>query len=70
MWKPQNRNKDTKDTKTTIKEKLEESAKIKKKQEVDKKALNIAFTILAIFCIAIFSFAIVEKAFQNDTFTL
>ena len=32
MWKPQNRNKDTKDTKTTIKEKLEESAKIKKKQ--------------------------------------
>lgn len=68
MWKPQNRNKDTKDTKTTIKEKLEESAKIKKKQEVDKKALNIAFTILAIFCIAIFSFAIVEKAFQNDTF--
>ena len=34
MWKPQNRNKDTKDTKTTIKEKLEESAKIKKKQEV------------------------------------
>ena len=68
MWKPQNRNKNTKDTKTTIKEKLEESAKIKKKQEVDKKALNIAFTILAIFCIAIFSFAIVEKAFQNDTF--
>ena len=68
MWKPQNRNKDTKDTKTTIKEKLEESAKIKKKQEVDKKALNIAFTILAIFCIAIFSFAIAEKAFQNDTF--
>lgn len=33
MWKPQNRNKDTKDTKTTIKEKLEESAKIKRNKK-------------------------------------
>ena len=34
----------------------------------DKKLLNIAFNILAVFCIAIFCIALTPKTFQNDTF--
>ena len=34
----------------------------------DKKLLNIAFNILAVFCIAIFCIALTPKTLQNDTF--
>ena len=34
----------------------------------DKKLLNIAFNILAVFCIAIFCIALTPKLLQNDTF--
>ena len=42
----------------------------KKKQmtDKDKKLLNIAFNILAVFCIAIFCIALTPKLLQNDTF--
>ena len=36
--------------------------------EKNKKVLKIAFNILAIFCIAVFCFALTPKTFQNDTF--
>ena len=36
--------------------------------EKNKKMLNIAFNILAVFCIAIFCIALTPKTFQNDTF--
>lgn len=49
------------DKKLTIK-------KEKKKNTDNKKILNIAFNILAIFCIAVFCFALTPKTFQNDTF--
>lgn len=42
--------------------------KEKKKNTDNKKILNIAFNILAIFCIAVFCFALTPKTFQNDTF--
>ncbi len=44
--------------------------KVKKTQLTDKnkKILNIAFNILAIFCIALFCIALTPKTFQNDTF--
>ena len=40
----------------------------KKMSDKDKKLLNIAFNILAVFCIAIFCIALTPKTFQNDTF--
>lgn len=40
----------------------------KKDTQKNKKMLNIAFNILAIFCIAVFCFALTPKEFQNDTF--
>lgn len=40
----------------------------KEKKEKEKKVLNVAFNILAIFCIALFCFALTPKSFQNDTF--
>lgn len=36
--------------------------------EKDKKIIKISFNILAVFCIAMFCFAITPKALQNDTF--
>ena len=36
--------------------------------KVDNRALEIAFNILAVFCIAVFSISIVSKSLQNDTF--
>ena len=42
--------------------------KKKKMTDKDKKLLNIAFNILAVFCIAIFCIALTPKLLQNDTF--
>ena len=49
--------------------------KLKKKEEDKKKNitksqkfLNIAFNILAVFCLIIFGASLVQKGFQNDTF--
>ena len=53
----------SKTEKETAKKKLK-----KQLTEKDKKILNIAFNILAIFCIAIFCIALTPKTFQNDTF--
>lgn len=49
---------------------MNKDTKIKKKEVNDKnkKILNITFNILAIFCIAVFCFALAPKSFQNDTF--
>ena len=44
---------------------MEERKKITDK---NKKVLKIAFNILAVFCIAVFCFALTPKEFQNDTF--
>lgn len=44
---------------------------LKKKNKMtdkEKKILKVAFYILAIFCIAVFSFALTPKTFQNDTY--
>lgn len=50
-------------------QKLFDKLKIKKRMtEKDKKTINIAFNILAIFCIAMFCMAITPKTLQNDTF--
>lgn len=55
--------------KTPLKKKESTSKKKKiKMTEKDKKALKIAFNILSIFCILIFSMSLVSKSFQNDTF--
>ena len=40
----------------------------KKITEKNKKVIKIAFNILAIFCVAVFCFALTPKTFQNDTF--
>lgn len=50
-----------------VKDKTEKEQK-KKFALNEKKSIDIAFNILAIFCIALFSMAIVQKSFQNDTF--
>ena len=50
-----------------VKDKTEKKQK-KKFALTEKKSIDIAFNILAIFCIALFSMAIVQKSFQNDTF--
>lgn len=48
---------------------MEKDTKKKKEtKERDKKIINIAFNILAIFCIALFCFSLTPKSFQNDTF--
>ena len=39
-----------------------------KMTEKEIKSMKVAFNILAIFCIAVFSFAITPKTLQNDTF--
>ena len=44
------------------------NAKKKQMTEKEKRMLNIAFNILAIFCIAIFCIALTPKTLQNDTF--
>ena len=36
--------------------------------EKNKRVIKIAFNILAIFCVAVFCFALTPKTFQNDTF--
>ncbi len=38
------------------------------KTEITEKTTKITFNILAIFCLVLFSIAIVSKEFQNDTF--
>ena len=53
-------------TKKAIKKK--EGTDKKQLSEKNKKILNIAFNILAVFCIAVFCIALTPKAFQNDTF--
>ena len=45
-----------------------DTKKKKETKEKDKKVINIAFNILAIFCIALFCFSLTPKSFQNDTF--
>ena len=66
------KNTEKKSTKTTVIDKrpLMNKEKNNKKTvaEKDKKLLNIAFNILAVFCIAIFCFSLTPKTFQNDTF--
>lgn len=64
-----------KNNKNTIKSMFDDKKKInnvktnnRKMSEKDKKLLNIAFNILAVFCIAIFCIALTPKTFQNDTF--
>ena len=64
-----------KNNKNTIKSMFDDKKKInnvktnnRKMTEKDKKLLNIAFNILAVFCIAIFCIALTPKTFQNDTF--
>lgn len=48
---------------------IKEIAKVPKKEnENGKKRENIAFQIVAIFCIVIFALAITPRTFQNDTF--
>ena len=43
--------------------------KVKRPKKIlDKKAIKIAFDILAIFSVIIFSMTLMQKAFQNDTF--
>ena len=58
-----------KNQKDTIKEKSS-NKKAEKHQmtDKDKKMLNIAFNILAIFSIALFCIALTPKVLQNDTF--
>lgn len=51
-----------------IKEKGGKKTKTKENVNKSKKTLNIAFNILAVFCIIIFCMSIVPKSFQNDTF--
>ena len=50
--------------KTKIKKERKEISKI----DISEKTTKIAFNILAIFCLVLFSMAIVSKSFQNDTF--
>lgn len=40
----------------------------KEKKTRNKKAISIAFDILAIFCVALLSATLMQKMFQNDTF--
>lgn len=50
---------------------MKKNTDVKNKKEIvqkNKKIMQIAFSILAIFCIAIFSMALTPKSFQNDTF--
>ncbi len=56
---------ETKENKNTLKEK---SSKELVDVKEEKKYTLIAFYILAIFCISLFSIAIVPKTLQNDTF--
>ena len=56
---------ETKENKNTLKEKASKEL-VDVKEE--KKYTLIAFYILAIFCISLFSIAIVPKTLQNDTF--
>ncbi len=52
-----------------VSDKIEQEQKAQKKVETkETKTIKIAFNIIAIFCIAIFAFALTPKAFQNDTF--
>ena len=66
------KNTEKKSTKTTVIDKrpliIKEKNNKKTIAEKDKKLLNIAFNILAVFCIAIFCFSLTPKTFQNDTF--
>ena len=50
------------------KTKIFKQKKEKTNQSKDKKSMILAFNIIAIFCITVFSIAIVPRAFQNDTF--
>ena len=66
MWKPRFIKNDKRLTNT---EEKKEKTKAKKENKTkDKKSINIAFNILAVFCIAVFCMSIVPKSFQNDTF--
>lgn len=42
--------------------------KVKNLSDKEKKNITIAFNIVAIFCIILFSLALAPKTFQNDTF--
>lgn len=58
-------------TSVTLKKMKEKEPKTKKKKSIfmtEQKSINIAFNIIAIFCVIIFGAAIVQKQFQNDTF--
>lgn len=60
-----------KNNNNSIKTVLADKKTNKKKKQMtdkDKKLLNIAFNILAVFCIAIFCIALTPKLLQNDTF--
>lgn len=50
------------------KKKNKEKKQKKKFEMTEKKSIDIAFNVLALFCIALFSMALVQKSYQNDTF--
>ncbi len=58
-------------TKVSLKKLFDKTPKKEKKNvtnAIDKKMMLIAFNILAIFCIILFTMAITPKTLQNDTF--
>ena len=54
--------------KTRVKDILKDKEDIEEKQKKAKRRENIAFQIIAIFCIALFAAAIAPKTLQNDTY--
>ena len=54
--------------KTKVKDIIKNKEEVEEKNKKAKKRENIAFQIVAIFCILIFSLAIAPKSLQNDTF--
>ena len=54
--------------KISLKKLIDKKTEDKQKKVLDKKAVRIAFDILAIFSVIIFSMTLMQKEFQNDTF--
>ena len=54
--------------KTKVKDIIKNKEEIEENNKKAKKRENIAFQIIAIFCIIIFALAIAPKTLQNDTF--
>ena len=52
--------------KTKVKDIIKNKEEIEENNKKAKKRENIAFQIIAIFCIIIFALAIAPKALQND----